>query len=110
MTASFSEPEFLTQITKCSGCGLLLDVNNVFISSTNLGFDFQTYIHRLPHAHVAKIHIDGCEQEACQTGAALLIDSRGSPVANQVWALLEYVPAIAGARPVLVEWDTDVPD
>ena len=108
--STFSEPKFLTQITKCSVCGLLLDVNNVFISATNLGFDPQTYIHQLPIGHVAEIHIGGREQEASENGGALLIDSHGSPVPDQVWALLDYVLAITGARPVLVEWDTDVPD
>ena len=110
MTKAFSKPEFSTQITKRSGCGLLLDVNNVSISATNLGFNPQTYIHQLPLAHVAEIHIGGHEQEACENGAAQLIDSHGSPVADQVWALLDYVLVIAGAQPVLVEWDTDVPD
>ena len=81
--STFSEPEFLTQITKRSGCGLLLDVNNVFISATNLGFDPQTYIHQLPLAHVARIHIGGHEQEACENSAMLLIDSHGSSAGSR---------------------------
>ena len=108
--STISEPEFLTQITKQSGCGLLLDVNNVFISATNLGFDPQSYINQLPLAHKAEIHIGGHDEQADEYGAPLLIDSHGCPVADPVWALLDYVLASTGPRPVLVEWDTDVPD
>ena len=108
--STISEPEFLTQITKQSGCGLLLDVNNVFISATNLGFDPQGYINQLPLAHIAEIHIGGHDEQADEYGAPLLIDSHGCPVADPVWALLDYVLASTGPRPVLVEWDTDVPD
>ena len=108
--STLSEPEFLTQITKQSGCGLLLDVNNVFISATNLSFNPQTYINQLPLAHVAEIHIGGHDEQADEDGEPLLIDSHGCPVADPVWALLDYVLASAGPRPVLVEWDTDVPD
>ena len=108
--STLSELEFSTQITEQSGCGLLLDVNNVFISTTNLDFDPQDYINQLPLVRVAEIHIDGHDEQFDEYGAPLLIDSHGCPVADPVWALLDYVLASTGPRPVLVEWDTDVPD
>ena len=101
--STISEPEFLTQITKQSGCGLLLDVNNIFISTTNLDFDPQGYINQLPLAHVAEIHIGGHDEQVDEYGAPLLVDSDGCPVADPVWALLNYVLASTGPRPVLVE-------
>ncbi|MDR3527278.1 MAG: DUF692 domain-containing protein [Rhizomicrobium sp.] len=101
----FEEPEFLSEVVRRSGCGLLLDVNNVFVSSVNLGFDPAQYLARLPLAAVGEIHLAGHSVMANGT----LIDSHGAPVIDAVWALYQSVIARAGAIATLIEWDRDVP-
>lgn len=108
--SDLSETDFLTEIVHRTGCGLLLDVNNVFISSTNLGLSAQDYLGAYPLAHVGEIHVGGHDEDTDDTGAPLLIDSHGKPVVDPVWALLDHVLAQTGAKPVLVEWDNDVPE
>jgi len=108
--STWSEPEFLREIARRTGCGLLLDVNNVFISATNLGFSPQGYIDAFPLDQVGEIHLAGHEEDHDDHGAPLLIDSHGAEVAEPVWALLDYTLTRSGPRPLLVEWDTDVPD
>lgn len=105
-----SEPEFLAEIVARTGCGLLLDVNNVFVSATNLGFSPQSYIDAFPLDAVGEIHLGGHDEDEDEIGAPLLIDSHGAPVIDPVWALLDYTLDRAGPKPVLIEWDTDVPD
>ena len=108
--SSWPETEFLAELVRRTGCGLLLDINNVFVSATNLGFTPQAYIDAFPLAHVGEVHLGGHDTQADDHGAPLLIDSHGREVAEPVWALLDYTLAKSGSRPVLVEWDTDVPD
>ncbi len=108
--STWSETEFLGEIVRRTGCGLLLDVNNVFVSATNLGFTPQTYIDAYPLDYVGEIHVGGHDEDADDAGNLLLIDSHGHPTADPVWALLDYTLEQTGPRPVLVEWDTDVPD
>ena len=108
--STLSETEFLAELVRKTGCGLLLDVNNVFISATNLGLSAQSYIDAYPLAHVGEIHVGGHDEDTDDAGAPLLIDSHGKPVVDPVWALLEYTLARTGPKPVLVEWDNDVPD
>lgn len=108
--STLSETEFLAELVRQTGCGLLLDVNNVFISATNLGLSAQSYIDAYPLAHVGEIHVGGHDEDTDDAGAPLLIDSHGKPVVDPVWALLEYTLARTGPKPVLVEWDNDVPD
>ena len=108
--STLTETEFLAELAQRTGCGLLLDVNNVFVSATNLGFAPQDYIAAFPLHHVGEIHIGGHDAQTDDYGAPLLIDSHATPVADPVWALLDNVLARTGPRPVLVEWDTDVPD
>ena len=108
--SSWPETEFLAELVRRTGCGLLLDINNVFVSATNLGFTPQAYIDAFPLAHVGELHLGGHDTQADDHGAPLLIDSHGREVADPVWALLDYTLAKSGSRPVLVEWDTDVPD
>ncbi|MCX8224649.1 MAG: DUF692 domain-containing protein [Sulfitobacter sp.] len=108
--STLSETEFLSELVRKTGCGLLLDVNNVFISATNLGLSAQQYIDAYPLAHVGEIHVGGHDEDTDDTGAPLLIDSHGKPVVDPVWALLDYTLAQTGPKPVLVEWDNDVPD
>ncbi|MCM2560559.1 DUF692 domain-containing protein [Lutimaribacter sp. EGI FJ00015] len=108
--STWDEPDFLREITRRTGCGLLLDVNNVFVSATNLGFSPRGYIDAFPLEAVGEIHLGGHDDDTDDQGAPLLIDSHGREVADPVWALLDHTLALAGPRPVLVEWDTDVPD
>ncbi|WP_299561110.1 DUF692 domain-containing protein [uncultured Sulfitobacter sp.] len=108
--STLSETDFLAELVHRTGCGLLLDVNNVFISSTNLGLDPRTYIDSFPLDAVGEIHVGGHDEDMDEHGARLLIDSHGAQVVDPVWALLDHTLARSGPRPVLVEWDTDVPD
>lgn len=108
--STWSEPDFLAEIARRTGCGLLLDVNNVFVSAVNLGFSPQGYIEAFPLDAVEEIHLGGHDEDRDDHGAPLLIDSHGAPVADPVWALLDHALARSGPRPVLIEWDTDVPD
>jgi uncharacterized protein (UPF0276 family) len=108
--SSLSETEFLRALANRTGCGLLLDVNNVFVSATNLGLDARAYIDDFPLGHVGEIHLGGHEEDADDHGAPLLIDSHGAAIADPVWTLLDYTLKRCGGRPVLIEWDNDVPD
>ncbi len=108
--STLSETDFLTELVQRTTCGLLLDVNNVFISSVNLDLSAQAYIDAYPLAHVGEIHIGGHDEDSDDTGAPLLIDSHGQPVIDPVWELLDRVLARTGPKPVLVEWDNAVPD
>lgn len=108
--STFSETDFLAALVHRTGCGLLLDVNNVFVSSTNLDLSPRAYIDAYPLEAVREIHVGGHDADTDDLGAPLLIDSHGAPVVDPVWALLDYTLARSGPKPVLVEWDTDVPD
>jgi uncharacterized protein (UPF0276 family) len=108
--STWSETDFLRELTRRTGCGLLLDVNNVFISATNLGYSPQGYIDAYPLEAVGEIHLGGHDDDTDDHGAPLLIDSHGREVADPVWALLDYTLQRSGPRPLLVEWDNDVPD
>lgn len=109
-SSTWAEPEFLAEIARRTGCGLLLDVNNVFVSATNLSFSPQGYIDTFPMEQVGEIHLGGHDADHDEHDAPLLIDSHGCEVADPVWALLDYTLAATGPLPVLVEWDNDVPD
>lgn len=109
-TSTWSETDFLRELSARTGCGLLLDINNVFVSAINLGLDARAYIDDFPLTQVGEIHLGGHDEDEDDHGAPLLIDSHGVAVADPVWALLDYTLERAGARPVLIEWDTDVPD
>jgi uncharacterized protein (UPF0276 family) len=108
--STWTEPDFLREIARRTGCGLLLDVNNVFVSATNLGFRPQDYIAAFPLDQVGEIHLGGHDEDFDDHGAPLLIDSHGREVADPVWSLLDTTLMASGPRPVLIEWDTDVPD
>ncbi|MDW4499649.1 DUF692 domain-containing protein [Sulfitobacter sp. D35] len=108
--STWSETDFLSELVARTGCGLLLDVNNVFVSAVNLDQSPQDYIDAFPLEHVGEMHVGGHDEDADDTGAPLLIDSHGKPVVEPVWALLDYTLARSGPRPVLLERDNDVPD
>jgi uncharacterized protein (UPF0276 family) len=103
------EIEFLCEVVARTGCGLLLDVNNVHVSATNLGFDPFSYIERFPLAYVGEIHLGGHSEDLDDEGSPLLIDTHGAPVADPVWALYERALERAGPVPTLIEWDNDIP-
>jgi len=104
------ETEFLRQVTRRTGCGLLLDVNNVFVSAVNQQTDPRSYIDEFALDLVGEIHLGGHDEDRDDSGAPLLIDSHGCEIIDPVWALLDYTLAKTGALPTLIEWDNDVPD
>ena len=108
--STYAEPEFLDEIAKRTGCGLLLDVNNIFVSATNLKLDPRDYVDAFAMHRVGEIHLGGHDEDEDDHGAPLLIDSHGREVADPVWALLDYTLERSGPRPLLVEWDANVPD
>ena len=107
--STMSETDFLSELVQRTGCGLLLDVNNVFISATNLNYTPEGYLDAYPIHAVGEIHVGGHDADADDAGAPLLIDSHGRATADPVWALLDHALAATGSAPVLVEWDNDVP-
>jgi uncharacterized protein (UPF0276 family) len=108
--STIGEVDFLGAIVARTGCGLLLDVNNVFISAQNHGTNAWSYLADFPFEAVGEIHLGGHDADRDETGAPLLIDAHGSPVADPVWSLFAEVVARHGPRPSLVEWDNDVPE
>jgi uncharacterized protein (UPF0276 family) len=104
------ETEFLAEISRRTGCGLLLDVNNVFVQAKNHGTSAQAYLAAFPLGRVKEIHLGGHDEQTDDAGAPLLIDAHGAPVADPVWQLYANVIAAAGPLPTLIEWDNDVPD
>ncbi|MEO8506053.1 MAG: DUF692 domain-containing protein [Betaproteobacteria bacterium] len=104
----WDEIAFLTEVSRRSGCGLLLDVNNVHVSARNLDYAAEAYVDAFPAALVTEIHIAGHTADP-SLGAALLIDSHDAPVADEVWALHARLLARIGPRPTLLERDGNVP-
>jgi hypothetical protein len=103
-----SETDFLTELAGRSGCGLLVDVNNVFVSASNLGFSAETYIDALPEAPIQEIHVAGHSPDG-DPNSPLVIDSHGAPVSDPVWRLYRRLVGRIGPRPTLIERDTDIP-
>ncbi len=98
------EPAFIAEVAKRTGCGILLDVNNVYVSSINLGFDPVAYLHAIPDQLVGEMHLAGFDQSG-----DILIDTHGRSVAAPVWALYRQALERFGPVPTLIEWDTDLP-
>ena len=109
LKSEMDEPDFLVQVAKTSGCGLLIDVNNIFVSANNCGIDAVSYINSIPPDLVGEIHIAGFDPDP-KLGKRLLIDSHGSPVSEPVWQLLSLALQHFGSKPVLVERDANLPD
>ena len=101
------EPEFLEAAARRTGCGLLVDVNNIYVSAANVGYDAESYIDALPVELVGEIHVAGHDPD--KADGRLLIDSHGGPAAKGVWALYERLIRRCGPKPTLIEWDTNVP-
>lgn len=108
--STMSEAEFVRELTRRTGCGLLLDVNNVFVSVTNQGTSALGYLADFPMEHVGEIHLAGHAEQADDEGDLLLIDSHDGPVADAVWKLFGIVIERCGPIPTLVEWDSNIPD
>jgi uncharacterized protein len=107
--STMSEVEFLAEVVGRTGCGLLLDVNNVYVSAVNHGTEPMAYLDQFPMEHVGEIHLGGHFEDRDDLDAPLLIDAHGTPVADVVWLLYARTLARLGATPTLIEWDNDVP-
>jgi uncharacterized protein (UPF0276 family) len=107
--SSMSEVEFLRAVAQHTGCGLLLDVNNVHVSAVNHGFDAAATIDAFPIQHVGQFHLAGFAEDRDSSGAPLLIDDHGRPVADPVWDLYRQALARNCLAPTLIEWDNNVP-
>lgn len=108
--SDMSETDFLREIAERTGCGLLLDVNNVYVSATNQGIVPDDYINAFPMEHVGEIHLGGFSEDTDDFGARLLIDSHGAETADAVWDLYRYTLGRSGPIPTLIEWDNNVPE
>jgi hypothetical protein len=103
-----AEPQFLAELCQRSGCGLLLDVNNVFVTTENHGDDARAYLAAIAHLPIGEIHLSG--HHLRQIGnRSIRIDDHGSPVSDQVWALYDHALSLIGPRPTLIEWDSALP-
>lgn len=107
---TMSETDFIRGVAARTGCGLLLDINNVFVSATNHGFSALDYLADFPLSRVGEIHLAGHDEQADDDGEPLLIDSHDGPVADAVWKLYEIVIRRCGPVPTLIEWDSKIPD
>lgn len=107
--STMSEAVFLTRLTERTGCGLLLYVNNLFISGANLGISVEEWLSIVPRDAIGEIHIAGHEVDALFDRRPLLIDMHGTPVTDEVWALYAEVLKRIGPRPTMIEWDSDIP-
>jgi hypothetical protein len=102
--STIPEWEFLAEVARRSGCGILLDVNNIYVSSVNHGFDALAYLDAIPPLAVQEIHLAGFD-----SNGACLIDTHGQPVQGPVWNLYGEALSRLGPVPTLIEWDTDLP-
>ncbi|MGY4475386.1 MNIO family bufferin maturase [Bradyrhizobium sp. USDA 3364] len=107
--STYFEIDFIAEAVRRTGCGLLLDVNNVHIASTNQQWDAKAYIDAYPLGHVQEIHLAGYTHEADEAGRPLLIDTHNRAVDDIVWDLFAHTVRRAGPTPTLIEWDADVP-
>lgn len=108
--STMSETDFIRAIVRRTGCDLLLDVNNVFVSATNHGFAALDYLANFPLDKVREIHLAGHAEQNDDEGERLLIDSHDGPVADAVWKLYEIVVSRSGAISTLIEWDSHIPE
>ena len=108
--STYGEPDFINEIIRRTGCGLLLDVNNVHVSATNHGFDAYSYIDQINPLAVGEIHLAGHAREMDTDGDPLLIDTHDRHVDDAVWSLYAYSMRNIGEVCTLIEWDADIPD
>jgi uncharacterized protein (UPF0276 family) len=108
--STMSETDFIRGLVQRTGCGLLLDINNVFVSASNHGYSALDYLSVFPIEHVGEFHLAGHAEQVDDEGDRLLIDSHDGPVADAVWKLFDIVLSRSGPIPTLVEWDSNIPD
>ena len=108
--STYSEIDFIAEVVRRTGCGLLLDINNVYVSSINQEWDARSYIDHFPLTHVREIHLAGHARQTDEEGRPLLIDTHDRPVDEIVWALFAYAIERLGPTPTLIEWDANVPE
>ncbi|WP_174873786.1 DUF692 domain-containing protein [Vogesella oryzae] len=104
-----SEAEFLAELVARTGCGILLDVNNLYVNQQNLSVDVAAFLAALPADAIGEIHLAGYSTRQFDDGSTLLVDTHSQPVYPAVWALYRQVLARFGPRPTLIEWDSDIP-
>jgi uncharacterized protein len=104
------EAEFLVELTRRTGCGLLVDVNNAYVSACNLGGDATAYLAALPAEAIGEIHLAGHSRDGGLADSGLLIDTHAAPVCDAVWQLYAALLARIGARPTLIERDDNLPE
>ncbi|MCI0467132.1 MAG: DUF692 domain-containing protein [Beijerinckiaceae bacterium] len=108
--STIPETDFLAAVARAAGCGLLLDVNNVFVSARNHAMSAAAYLDAFPLEFVGEIHLAGHYETMDGEGAPLCIDAHGTPIIEDVFALFDRVIARTGPVPTLIEWDNDVPE
>ena len=108
--SSMTEEVFMVEVAKKSGCGILLDVNNIYVSSKNHGFDPKAYIQAIPGDLIGEIHLAGHQVVKGPHDKTLLIDHHGDHVAQDVWDLYGATIAEKGRKPTLIEWDNNIPE
>jgi uncharacterized protein (UPF0276 family) len=106
--STFTEWEFLSELAEHSGCAILLDINNIYVSAFNHGFNASTYIQSIPTHHVKEIHLAGPTKNRYKD-VEILIDSHDQRICDDVWALYREAACIFTDVPVLIEWDSDIP-
>jgi len=107
--STFKESDFLNELSHRTGCGILLDINNVYVSCQNHGWDALGYLQGMAADRVEEIHLAGHTRNRV-SGKDILIDTHNRPVCDEVWMLYRTALKLIGAKPTLIEWDTDVPD
>lgn len=107
--STMSEIDFIKAIAKRTGCALLLDVNNIYVSATNHQYSPEDYLDAFPVEYVQEVHLAGHAPDEDEAGRPLLIDAHDRKVADAVWILYERLVAKSGAIPTLIEWDDDIP-
>jgi len=108
--STMSEIEFLNEVVMRTGCGLLLDVNNIYVSNTNQQTSAEIYLADFPVEHIGEVHLGGHDAQTDDFGDPLLIDSHNAPVVDPVWGLYETLIKRTGPLPTLIEWDNDIPE
>ncbi len=107
--STIDEWDFLNELTRRSGCDILLDVNNIYVSACNHGFDARAFIAAINGERVGEVHLAGHAVNHVD-GHDILIDDHASRVCDAVWELFDYTISRMGPKPCLIEWDTDVPE
>jgi uncharacterized protein (UPF0276 family) len=110
-SSTMSELEFLRELVRRTGCRLLCDVSNVYLSAHNMGYDAYWYIDRLPAEAIGELHLGGftSEKDDAEPGAEILIDTHAARIAEPVWELYAHAVRRLGPKPTLIEWDNDIP-